>query len=61
MGPVDPWRERIPCWSRFAGRTADPMGDPHWMSFFLKDYTHVGVHEGQSPVGGTPNWSRAKA
>ncbi|GAB0208147.1 EH domain-containing protein 4 [Grus japonensis] len=27
-GPVDPWRERSPCQSRFAGRTCDPMGDP---------------------------------
>jgi len=25
-----------PCWSRFAGRTYDPMGDRHWSSLFLK-------------------------
>jgi len=31
--------ERIPCWSRFAGRTCDPVGDPHWSSLFLKDCT----------------------
>jgi len=22
--------ERSPCWSRFAGRTCDPVGDPCW-------------------------------
>jgi len=38
-GPVDPWRERSPCWSRFAGRTCDPVGDPHGSSLFLKDCT----------------------
>jgi len=26
-------------WSRFAGRTCDPMGDPRWSSLFLKDCT----------------------
>jgi len=26
-------------WSRFAGRTCDPVGDPHWSSLFLKDCT----------------------
>jgi len=31
--------ERSPNWSRFAGRTCDPMGDPHWSSLFLKDCT----------------------
>jgi len=34
-GPADPWREK-PRWSRFAGRTCDPMGDSHWSSLFLK-------------------------
>ncbi|KAK4810617.1 hypothetical protein QYF61_007354 [Mycteria americana] len=38
-GPVTPWRERSPCWSRFAGRTCDPVGDPRWSSLFLKDCT----------------------
>ena len=31
--------ERSPCWSRFAGRACDPMGDPRWSSLFLKDCT----------------------
>ena len=31
--------ERSPRWSRFAGRTCDPMGDPRWSSLFLKDCT----------------------
>jgi len=35
--PVDPRRERSPCWSRFAGRACDPVGDPCWSSLFLKD------------------------
>jgi len=34
-----PWRKRSPHWSRFAGRTCDPMGDPHRSSLFLKDCT----------------------
>ena len=38
-GPVDPWRERSPRWSRFAGRTCDSVGDPRWSSLFLKDCT----------------------
>ncbi|GAB0180907.1 hypothetical protein GRJ2_000556000 [Grus japonensis] len=38
-GPVDPWRERSPHWSRFAGRTCDPMGDPRWSSLLLNDCT----------------------
>ncbi|KAK4826947.1 hypothetical protein QYF61_012796, partial [Mycteria americana] len=38
-GPMDPWRERSPCWSRFAGRTCDPVGDPRWSSLCLKDCT----------------------
>jgi len=36
---VDPWRETSPRWSRFAGRTGDPVGDPRWNSLFLKDCT----------------------
>ena len=36
-GPVDPWRERSPGWSRFAGRACDPAGDPRWSSLLLKD------------------------
>ncbi|KAK4806186.1 hypothetical protein QYF61_001109 [Mycteria americana] len=36
-GPVDLWRERSPCWSRFSGRTCDPMGDPCWSGLFRKD------------------------
>ena len=28
--------ERSPCWSRFAGRTCDPVGDPCWSSLFPK-------------------------
>jgi len=31
--------ERRPCWSRFASRSCDPVGDPHWSSLFLKDCT----------------------
>ncbi|GAB0185827.1 hypothetical protein GRJ2_001048000 [Grus japonensis] len=31
--------ERSPCQNRFAGRTCDPVGDPHWSSLFLKDCT----------------------
>ncbi|GAB0204038.1 zinc finger and BTB domain-containing protein 5 [Grus japonensis] len=31
--------ERSPCWSRFAGRTCDPVGDPCWSSLVLKDCT----------------------
>ena len=31
--------ERSPGWSRFAGRTCDPVGDPRWSSLFLKDCT----------------------
>ena len=28
---LGPRRERNPCWSRFAGRACDPVGDPlHW-------------------------------
>ena len=35
----DLWRKSSPCWSRFAGRTCDPAGDPCWSSLFLKDCT----------------------
>ena len=28
--------ERSPCQGRFAGRTCDPVGDPHWSSLLLK-------------------------
>jgi len=38
-GPVDPWRVRSPCWSRFGGRACDPLGGPCWSSLFLKDCT----------------------
>ena len=31
--------ERSPHWSRLAGRTCDPMGDPCRSSLFLKDCT----------------------
>ncbi|PKU44323.1 suppression of tumorigenicity 5 protein isoform x4 [Limosa lapponica baueri] len=31
--------ERSPHWSRFSGRTYDPLGDAHWSSLFLKDCT----------------------
>ena len=31
-----PRGERSPRWSRFAGRTCDPVGDPRWSSLFLK-------------------------
>jgi len=34
-----PRGERSPCWSRFAGRACDPVGDPSWSSLFLKDCT----------------------
>lgn len=26
-------------WSKFAGRTCDPVGNPHCSSLFLKDYS----------------------
>ena len=49
--------ERSPHWSRFTGRTCDPMGDPHWSSLFLKDCTPCkgptlgqSVPEGLHPV-----------
>jgi len=29
-GPANPWKERSPHWSRFAGRTCDSVEDPHW-------------------------------
>jgi len=51
--------ERSPCRSRFAGRTCDPMGDPHWSSLFLKDCSPVGrnhagaVCEELQPMGRT--------
>jgi len=35
----DLWRQRSSCWSRFAGRTCEPVGDPRWSSLFLKDCT----------------------
>jgi len=38
-GPVAQWNKRSPHWSGLAGRTFDPVGDPHWTSLFLKDYT----------------------
>ncbi|GAB0186393.1 EH domain-containing protein 4 [Grus japonensis] len=31
--------EKSPCWSRFAGRTCDPMGDRSWRNLVLKDCT----------------------
>ena len=34
-----PYAERSPRWSRFAGRTCDPTGDPRWSSLLLKDCT----------------------
>ncbi|CAN0004364.1 unnamed protein product, partial [Bubo scandiacus] len=34
-----PHGEKIPHWSRFADRTCDPVGDPHWGSLCLKDCT----------------------
>jgi len=37
--PADLWRQRSTRWSRFTGRTYDPVGDPHWSSLFLKDCT----------------------
>jgi len=38
-GPMAPWRERSPRWSRFSGRAGGPVGDPRWSSLFLKDCT----------------------
>ena len=32
-----PRGERSPHWSRFSGRTCDPVGDPCWNSLCLKD------------------------
>ena len=31
--------KKSPCWSRFSGRTCDPVGDPCWSSVLLKDCT----------------------
>jgi len=31
--------EKSPCWSKFAGRTCDPVGDALWSSVFLKGCT----------------------
>ncbi|GAB0175689.1 EH domain-containing protein 4 [Grus japonensis] len=43
-----PHEERSPCWSRFAGRTCDPMGDPT---------LEQSVPEGLHPMEGThPHW-----
>ncbi|GAB0178755.1 zinc finger and BTB domain-containing protein 5 [Grus japonensis] len=56
--------ERSPHGSRFAGRTCDPVGDPTLEQSGPEGLhpvgeTHAGkVHEGLSPVGGTPCWSR---
>ncbi|PKU42493.1 neurexin-3-hypothetical protein [Limosa lapponica baueri] len=36
-GPMAPWKERSPCWSRFAGRTCDPVGNANWTNLFLMD------------------------
>ncbi|GAB0177893.1 zinc finger and BTB domain-containing protein 5 [Grus japonensis] len=33
------WQERSPGWSRFAGRTCDPVKEPCWSSLLLKDCT----------------------
>jgi len=39
--------ERSPLWSRFAGRTCDPMWDPRQSSLCLKDCSPVGrTHAG---------------
>lgn len=32
---------RSPCWTKFVGKTCDPMGDPHWSSLFLKHHTEA--------------------
>lgn len=45
-GSLDPWRQRTLHCSRFAGRTFDPVRNPHWNSPFLKDYTREGTHTG---------------
>ena len=34
-----PRGERSPCWSMFAGRACDPVGDPRLSILFLKDCT----------------------
>ncbi|PKU42348.1 suppression of tumorigenicity 5 protein isoform x4 [Limosa lapponica baueri] len=57
-GPMDPWSKRSPRWSRFADRTCDSMGDPHWSSLFLKHCTPWGtlagaVSEELQPMGRT--------
>lgn len=54
MEDLWPYGKRSPRWSRAAGRTYDPMGDPHWSTEGLHpvEATHVtGVHEGLQPVG----------
>lgn len=49
-----PYGKRSPHWSRFAGRTYDPMGDPHWSTEGLHpmEKTHfAAVHEELQPMG----------
>lgn len=48
--------ERSPCWSRFAVRTHDPVGDPQCSCLFLKDLMEansVGAVCEPHPMGGT--------
>ena len=61
-GPVNPRRERSPCWSRFAGRTCDPAGRTHAGAVPEELHpvgrTHAGaVCGGLSLVSGTLLWS----
>ena len=67
--------ERSPHWSRFVGRTCDPVGEhtleqsvPEelhpWEGLMLQPVgrTHAGeVHAELPPMGGTPCWSRGRA
>ncbi|KAK4818051.1 LOW QUALITY PROTEIN: hypothetical protein QYF61_004578 [Mycteria americana] len=57
--------ERSPCWSRFAGRTCDPVEGTHAGAVHEElqpmGRTHVGaVHGELPPIGVTPRWSRGR-
>ncbi|GAB0180290.1 AN1-type zinc finger protein 5-like [Grus japonensis] len=66
-----PWQDLWPCgerspgWSRFAGRTCEPVGETHAGAVGEElqpmGRTHVGeVGGGLSPVGGTPSWKNGR-
>ena len=59
------WRERRPCWSRFVGRTCDPVDRTHAGAVHEElqpvGSTHLGgVYGGLSTMGESPHWSRGR-